>query len=135
MAAGAGGRQGDGMDIVQTTAGRRRLLQVNATVCALSGLVAVAAGGWLAGVLDVPTTAVRVVGAALLVVAAGVGAAARAPDGELAGLVRLVGWADAAWVTATVVLVAAGAFSGAGTVLALASGVVVAGFAYVELRP
>lgn len=135
MAAGAGGRQGDGMDIVQTTAGRRRLLQVNATVCALSGLVAVAAGGWLAGVLDVPTTAVRVVGAALLVFAAGVGAAVRAPDGQLPGLVRLVGWADAAWVAATVVLVAAGAFSGAGTVLALASGVVVAGFAYLELRP
>jgi hypothetical protein len=135
MAAGAGGRQGDGMDIVQTTAGRRRLLQVNTTVCALSGLVAVAAGGWLAGVLDVPTTAVRVVGAALLVFAAGVGSAARAPDEQLPGLVRLVGWADAAWVTATVVLVAAGAFSGAGTVLALASGVVVAGFAYVELRP
>ena len=135
MAAGSGGRQGDGMDIVQTTAGRRRLLQVNATVCALSGLVAVAAGGWLAGVLDVPTTAVRVVGAALLVFAAGVGAAVRAPDGQLPGLVRLVGWADAAWVAATVVLVAAGAFSGAGTVLALASGVVVAGFAYLELRP
>jgi hypothetical protein len=134
MAAGAGGRQGDGMDIVQSTAGRRRILQVNAAVCVLSGLVAVAAGGWLAGVLDVPTAAVRVVGAALLVFAAGVAGAARAPSGQLPGLVRLVGWADAAWVAATVVLVVAGAFSGAGTVLALASGVVVAGFAYLELR-
>jgi hypothetical protein len=134
MAARTRGRQGDGMDIVQTTA-VRRLLRVNATVCALSGLVAVAAGGWLAGVLDVPTAAVRVVGAALLVVAAGVAGAARAPDGQIAGLLRLVGWADAAWVAVTVALVAAGAFSDAGTALALASGVVVAGFAYVELRP
>ena len=44
MASRPGGRQGDGMDIVMTTAGRRRLLRVNATVCALSGLVAVVAG-------------------------------------------------------------------------------------------
>lgn len=134
MAARAGGHQGDGMDIVLTTAARRRLLRVNAAVCALSGLVAVAAGGWLAGVLDVPTAAVRVVGAALVVFAAVVAGAVRAPDGQLAGLVRLVGWADAAWVAATVVLVAAGAFSATGTALALASGVVVAGFAYLELR-
>jgi len=89
----------------------------------------------LADVLGVPTTAARVVGAALLVFALGVASAARAPDGQVPGLVRLVGWADAAWVAATGVLVAAGAFSGAGTALALASGVVVAGFAYLELRP
>ena len=69
MAAGNGGRHGDGMDIVQSTVGRRRLPRVNAGVCALSGLLAVAAGGWLA---------------------------------------------DVAWVAATVVLIATGAFSARG---------------------
>lgn len=76
-----------------------------------------------------------VVGVGLVVFAAGVGAAARGTrHGRLAGLARLIGVADASWVAATAGLAAAGALSGAGIDVAAVIGVVVAGFAALDLR-
>jgi hypothetical protein len=102
----------------------RSLLRLDATVCALSGVIALVASSALADLLDVARGWVLGVGAFLVVYAAGLLAVAHAERALIAGArVSIAG--DAAWVAATVVLVAAGVFSGAGIALMAAVALVV----------
>jgi hypothetical protein len=112
----------------------RKVLRVNAAVSGLSGFAAALASGWIAEVMGVSTIVVRVVGVGLVLFAIGVGFASGSRQRRLPGLARLIGVADACWVTATAVLVATGALGDAGIGVAVCVGVVVAGFSVFELR-
>jgi Polyketide cyclase / dehydrase and lipid transport len=112
----------------------RNVLRVNAVVSGLSGLATALASGWVAEVMGVSMIAVRVVGVGLVLFAVGVGLAGGWRQRRLPALARLIGVADAGWVAATAVLVATGAFSAAGIGVAVTIGVVVAGFAALDLR-
>jgi hypothetical protein len=112
----------------------RAVLTLNAATSAAAGLVALAAGGWVADLLDVSTVGlVRLVGAALLVFAADVLLVARATPARLHRWAAVVSAADAAWVVATVALIAAGAFGGTGVVIAAVMGVGVADFGALQM--
>ncbi len=112
------------------------LLRLDAALCAATGALAVAAAPVVADVLgpDVTTTAVRVVGVALLVWAVDVALLARTSGRLLRRATVAVAGVNVAWELATVVLVAAGAFSLGGAVLALAVGAVVGGLGLLQLR-
>jgi hypothetical protein len=112
------------------------LLRLDAVTCAASGALAVAAAPAVADALgpDVPTTAVRVVGVALLLWAVDVGLLSRASGRLLRRGTAAVAGVNVAWEVATVVLVAAGAFSVGGAVLALAVAAVVGGLGLLQLR-
>ena len=112
------------------------LLRLDAALCGATGALAVAAAPPVADVLgpDVSTTAVRVVGVALLVWAADVALLARASGRLLRRGAVAVAGVNLAWELATVVLVLAGAFSVGGAVLALAVAAVVGGLGLLQLR-
>jgi hypothetical protein len=132
----AAGPGTDAATTAATTAERqlRAVLALNAATSAAAGLVALVAGGWVADLLDVSTVGiVRLVGAALVVFALDVALVARATPARLRRGAALVSAADAAWVVATVVLVAAGAFGGAGVAVAAVMGVGVADFGALQL--
>ena len=114
----------------------RALLRLDAALCAATGALTVAAAPAVADALgpDVPTTAVRVVGVALLVWAVDVALLARASGRLLRRGAAAVGAVNLAWEVATVVLVLAGAFSLGGAVLALAVAAVVGGLGLLQLR-
>jgi hypothetical protein len=112
----------------------RNVLRVNAVVSGLTGLTVAVGAGWIGDVVGVSTIAARVVGIGLVLFAVGVGGVSGARHRRLPALARLIGVADAGWVAATAVFVAGGAFTRTGSVVALAIGVVVAGFAVLELR-
>jgi hypothetical protein len=118
-----------------TAEGRlRAVLAANAVTSAAAGAVALAAGGWVADLMDVSTVGlVRLVGAALLVFAADVLLVARAAPVRLRTGAALVSAADATWVAATVALIAAGAFGGTGVAVAAVMGLGVAGFCALQL--
>ena len=82
----------------------------------------------------VSTIAIRVVGVGLVLFAIGVAGASGARRRRLPALVRLIGLADALWVAATAVLVAASALSATGIGVTVTVGAVVAAFAVLELR-
>ncbi len=112
------------------------LLRVDAALCAATGAVAVAAAAPVADVLgpDVPTSAVRAVGLALLVWAVDVALLSRARGRLLRRGAVAVAAVNVAWEVATVGLVIAGAFSLPGGVLALAVAAVVGGLGLLQLR-
>jgi hypothetical protein len=112
----------------------RNVLRANAVVSGSTGLVAALTAGWSGDLLDVPGVTVRVIGVGLVVFAAGLIVAAGARHGRLPGLTRAIAGADAAWVVASAVLIAAGVFSVTGSVVVGATGLVVAGFAVLEVR-
>lgn len=114
----------------------RGLLRLDAALCAATGALAVAAAPAVADVLgpDVPASAVRVVGVALLVWAVDVALLARASDRRRRRGAVLVAGVNLAWEAATVVLVVAGAFSVAGAVVALAVAAVVGGLGLLQLH-
>lgn len=130
------------MTTISAPVARRRsydllgLLRLDAALCAATGVLAVAAAPAVADVLgpDVTTTAVRVVGVALLVWAADVALVARASGRLLRRGTVAVAGVNLAWALATVVLVLAGAFSGVGAGLALAVAAVVGGLGLLQLR-
>lgn len=104
------------------TARAASLLRVDAALCAVTGLLAALAAPQVADLLgpDVPTAAVRVVGVALVLWAVDAALLARASGGLLRRTTVAAGVANLAWEVATVVLVALGAFSVTGAVVALA---------------
>jgi hypothetical protein len=112
------------------------LLRLDAALCAATGALAVAAAPAVAEVLgpDVTSTAVRVVGVALLVWAVDVALLARASGRRLRRGTVAVAGVNLAWEVATIGLVLAGAFSPVGTGLALAVGAVVGGLGLLQLR-
>jgi hypothetical protein len=112
------------------------LLRVDAALCAATGLLAGLDAAAVADLLgpDVPTAAVRVVGVALLVLAADLVLVSRASRSWRRRGALAAGVGNAAWEVATVVLVAAGAFSVGGAVAALAFAAVVGGLGVLQLR-
>ena len=112
------------------------LLRLDAVVCAGTGLLAVAAAATVADALgpDVPTTAVRWVGVALVVWAVDAAVLARGSRRVVRRTALAAGLANLAWEVATVVLVALGAFSVVGAGLALAVAAVVGGLGVLQLR-
>ena len=114
----------------------RTLLRLDGALCAATGALCVAAAPAVADLLgpDVPATAVRVVGVALLVWAVDVALLARRSFRTVRRTAIAAGVANLAWEVATVALVAAGAFSVAGAVTALVVAAVVGGLGLVQLR-
>ena len=114
----------------------RGLLRLDAGLCAASGVLAVAAPAAVADVLgpDVPTSAVRAVGVALLVWAVDVALLGLARGRLLRRGAVVVAAVNVACEVATVVLVVMGAFSLPGAVLALAVAAVAGGLGLLQLR-
>lgn len=114
----------------------RTLLRADAALCAGTGLLAAAAPAAVADLLgpDVSATAVRVVGIALVLYALDLAAISRAAARWQRPAARVAGVGNVAWELATVVLVALGAFSVTGAVLALAVAAVVGGLGLLQLR-
>ena len=114
----------------------RTLLRVDAALCAGTGAVAAAAPSAVAALLgpDVPAAVVRVVAIALVVWALDVLLLARTRGRALTSAVLVAAAGGLAWEVATVVLVAVGAFSVAGAVVALVVAAVVGGLGLLQLR-
>ena len=119
-----------------TTARLRSLLRADAALCAVTGLVAAAAAAPVADLLgpDVSTTVVRVVGVALVLYALDLALTSRASDRWQRPAALVAGAGNVAWVVATVLLVAVGAFSTAGAVVALVVAAVVGELGVLQLR-
>jgi hypothetical protein len=114
----------------------RTLLRADAALCAATGLLAAVAPGTVAELLgpDVSGTVVRVVGIALVVYALDLAVTSRAAARWQRPVALAAGIGNVAWEVATVVLVALGAFSVLGAVLALAVAAVVGGLGLLQLR-
>lgn len=121
---------------VDTTSRLRSLLRMDAALCAVTGLVAAAAAGPVADLLgpDVSTTVVRVVGIALALYALDLGLTSRAAVRWQRPAALAAGAGNVAWVAASVVLVALGAFSTVGAVVALVVAAVVGELGVLQLR-
>jgi hypothetical protein len=114
----------------------RTLLRADAALCAVCGLLAAAAPAAVAELLgpDVSSTVVRVVGLALVVYALDLAVTSRAADRWQRPAALAAGIGNVAWELATVVLVAAGAFSVLGAVVALILAAVVGVLGLLQLR-
>lgn len=119
-----------------TTERLRTLLRADAALCAVTGLLAAAAPGAVAGLLgpDVSRNVVRVVGVALVLYALDLAVTSRAAARWQRPAALAAGVGNVAWEVATVVLVATGAFSVLGAVVALAVAAVVGGLGLLQLR-
>lgn len=113
----------------------RTILRANVAVTSVSAVGLVAAAGTFADILDIPTLAVRLIGAGILApFALGVAWSSRADAERLPTLARVIGYADVLWVVATVVVVALDTFSTTGAEFALVVAAMVGGFAVAEIR-
>lgn len=121
---------------VDTTTRLRSLLRMDGALCAATGLVAAVAAGPVADLLgpDVSTTVVRIVGIALVLYALDLGVTSRAAARWQRPAALAAGIGNVAWVLATVVLVALGAFSTVGAVVALLVAAVVGELGVLQLR-
>lgn len=116
----------------------RTVLRVDAALCALVGMVFIVAAPPLAELVDAlshgnATTVVRGLGVLLVALAVDLALASKLPARHLPLALIVFGTANAAWVAATLVVVAAGWLSPLGIAVGLGSGAVVAGFAFEEL--
>jgi O-antigen/teichoic acid export membrane protein len=114
----------------------RTLLRADAGLCAVTGLLAAAVPSAVADLLgpDVSATVVRVVGIALVVWAVDALLLTRTRGRLLTRVARVAAAGNLAWEVGTLVLVALGAFSGTGAVVALLVAAVVGGLGLVQLR-
>lgn len=121
---------------VDTVARLRTLLRADAVLCGVTGLVAAAAAAPVADLLgpDVSTMAVRVVGIALVLYALDLALTSRAAERWQRPAVLGAGLGNVAWVLATVVLIALGAFSTTGAVVAGLVGLVVGELGVLQLK-
>jgi hypothetical protein len=113
----------------------RTLFRIDAATCAATALVAITAAAPVADLLGVDSHAwVRGVGAFLVVYSVSLWSLTRAPRATAVLGAAATAAGDGLWVAVTVVLAMAGAFSGVGTAVMGAVGVVVAalGIAKVE---
>jgi hypothetical protein len=122
--------------LVAGTSRLRTLLRADAALCAATGLVAAAAAAPVADLLgpDVSTTVVRVVGIALVLYALDLAVTSRLADRWQRPAVLAAGAGNGAWVLATLVLVALGAFSTTGVVVALVVAAAVGELGVLQLR-
>ena len=122
--------------LADTTSRLRTLLRADAALCAVTGVIAAAAAPAVGDLLgpDVPTTVVRVVGIALVLYALDLGVTSRAGARWQRPVALVAGIGNVAWVLATVGLVAFGAFSTVGAVVALGLAVVVGELGVLQLR-
>ena len=114
----------------------RMLLRVDAALCAGTGLLAAVAAAPVADLLgpDVPTGVVRVVGIALVAYALDLLLVSRAAARWQRPMALAAGVGNVVWELVTVLLVALGAFSVLGAVVALAVAAVVGGLGVLQLR-
>ena len=119
-----------------TTARRRTLLRVDASLCAALGLPAAVAPAAVADLLgtDASTTLLRVIGIALVLYAVDLAVVSRLADRWQRPVTLMAGVGSLAWTAATVVLVVAGAFSTPAAVAALVLGIAVAELGVLQLR-
>ena len=122
--------------LAATTTRIRTLLRVDAALCAVTGLLAAVAAAPVADLLgpDIGTRVVRGLGIALVVYALDLVLVSRAGDRWQRPAALVAGVGNLAWEVATVVLVALGAFSGAGALVALAVAAVVGALGVLQLR-
>lgn len=114
----------------------RNTLRLNALFSLVTGLVGLVFAGWVAGRLGLGDTGalwVRLISAGLLGFALALAGLAGTSVRRLLPLSREVVIADLAWVAATAVLIALGAFSTSGAVIAVGLAVVVLDFALVQM--
>lgn len=101
----------------------------------VGGLVCLVAGGWTSTVLGTGQAGlVRLLGLGLVVFAFDVAAVAGARVSRLVRWAPVVSIADAVWVAATAVTVAAGWYSTAGVIVVVLVAAMVAGFGAAQLR-
>lgn len=112
----------------------RLVLRANAGFSLIGGLAAVAAGGALAEMLGVNVWLLGFIGVALIIFSGDVWLVSRRSGPQMASLARLISMTDAVWVAATVVIIALGVLSTAGSVLTAIVGVIVADFAIMQWR-
>jgi len=113
----------------------RLLLGADAVVTGGGGVLAVVDAAWVADLLGVDARGwVRAVGAFLLVLALDLALTARSSTGSLRRWTPVFAAGDFAWVAATAVLLALGAFSGAGIAIAAVAGLVVLEVGITKLR-
>ncbi|MCB0994267.1 MAG: hypothetical protein KDB21_04185 [Acidimicrobiales bacterium] len=111
-----------------------RVLQTNAFTSAIGGAVAALVPGWLDGWLDTGRPGwVRVVGIGLILFAAAVGLGSRLGGDRLRSAAQTTSVADGLWVVASIVTVAAGWYSGAGSIMVGVVAVAVGFFCIAQL--
>ena len=112
----------------------RTVLRINAATSLAGGLVAAVATGWVSETLGVDHLAItRIVGIGLILFAANVAYASTRPEPRLLAETRLISAGDAAWVLATIVVLASGILTTAGVVVASLVGLAVADLAIAQL--
>ena len=112
----------------------RTVLRLNAATSFTGGLIAAAAARWVSETLGIDHVAItRMVGIGLMVFAADVLYTSTRPTPKLLSEVRLISAGDAAWVVATVVVLAAGILTTTGVVTAVVLGIGVADFGITQL--
>jgi len=113
----------------------RRLLAADAAVTGASGLLALVGASWVGDLLGVDATGwIRAVGAVLLVLAVDLALTARSSVSNLGRWTPAFAATDFAWVAATAVLIAAGAFDGAGVAITAVAGLAVLEVGITKLR-
>lgn len=112
----------------------RTVLRLNAATSFIGGLIAAIDAGWVAETLGIDHVAItRTVGIGLVVFAAEVLYTSTRPTPKLLSEVRLISAGDAAWVVATVVVLAAGILTTTGVAAAVVLGLGVADFGITQL--
>ena len=120
----------------RTAEGRlRAVLAVNAATSLVAGVAGLAAARWWSEELGVDSPGwVRIVSIGLVLFAVDVALVARSRRDVLRRHAATVSVADLTWVAATAVLVAVGAFSTTGAIIAVVMAVGVLDFALLQLR-
>lgn len=112
----------------------RYTLRANAALSFTAGLTAAVFAPWVSETLGIDHVGLtRAVGIGLMVFAVDVVLIASRPAEQVRSWTRLVSAADAAWVAATVAVLAAGVLTTTGTVVAVVLGLAVADFGISQL--
>jgi hypothetical protein len=112
----------------------RTVLTANAATSVAAGIAGLLAAAWWADTLGIDRPGlVQLVSIGLIVFAVDVALVSRLRRHGLRRWTPLVSVADAAWVAATVVVLAAGAFETAGVVVAVLVGLAVADFGIAQM--
>jgi len=113
----------------------RLVLAANAVFSMTSGLIALVAGSWMSRTLGIDHVVLtRILGAGLVLFGTAVGLLSRLAENRLVPGALVVSIADASWVVGTVLVVATGVLTGAGNMIAIAVGLVVADFGAAQYR-
>lgn len=112
----------------------RLVLRLNAATSLAGGAIAAVAAGWTSETLGIDHVAItRIVGIGLILFATDVAFISTRPEPKLLSEVRLVSAADAIWVVATIVVLAAQILTTIGLVVAAVIGLAVADFGLTQM--